>query len=150
MAIIFPPNSSLVWQKQDPLRQAHEIRQHFRIIWRACKTISPHLPSYPLHQYSPSPVTGSHPGTALKPSVPQPGFVPFVISFKISGCRYKAGFMNPSVLFPALRRCSLMRFTRDAKIGVEALVPAVRESTPLKIVAMLSPLADTSGMLLGR
>ena len=35
--------------------------------------------------YIPKPVTGSQPGTAENPTVPQPGFVPFVMSFNIQG-----------------------------------------------------------------
>jgi hypothetical protein len=34
----------------------------------------------------PSPVTGSHPVTHEKPSVPQPGFFPVTISVRTSGC----------------------------------------------------------------
>jgi len=71
-------------------------------------------------------VRGSQPSTAEKPGVPpmrvsavlpvvtqaenlHPGFVPLVMSFSISGYLYKVGFRNPSVLFPATRRSSLIR-----------------------------------------
>lgn len=56
--------------------------------------------------------------------------------------------MNPTVLFPAFKRCSLMRLTIDAKIGAEALVPPEWANRPVKKDAMLSPFADTSGILL--
>jgi hypothetical protein len=71
----------------------------------------------------PSPVTGSHPGTAENPTVPQPGLVPFVMSFKIQGLEYNAGLINPIGFFPTLRRSSLIRLMIEAKIGVLALVP---------------------------
>lgn len=35
--------------------------------------------------YIPKPVTGSQPGTAEKPTVPQPGFMPLIMSFKSQG-----------------------------------------------------------------
>ena len=36
----------------------------------------------------PKPVSGSHPRDALKPSVPHPGFVPFVMSLNMPGLLY--------------------------------------------------------------
>ena len=73
--------------------------------------------------YIPKPVTGSQPGTAENPTVPQPGFVPFVMSFNIQGFEYSAGFINPMGFLPVLRRSSLMRLTIDANMGVLAEVP---------------------------
>ena len=62
----------------------------------------------------------------------------------------RLGTDEPIVVFPALRRCSLMRLMMDAKIGVLGLLAEVpTDSTncgSLK-VAILSPLAATSGYL---
>jgi hypothetical protein len=65
----------------------------------------------------------THPGTALNPTVPLPGFVPFTISFSIPGFAYKLGFKNPTAPFAAFNLSSLIRVTTLAKIGVEADVP---------------------------
>ena len=71
----------------------------------------------------PKPVTGSHPRAAGKPSVPHPGFVPFLISLNAvaNRCEYSAGLIHPTGPLPAAMRASLTAATSDAKIG--ALAP---------------------------
>jgi hypothetical protein len=71
----------------------------------------------------PRPVTGSHPFAAENPVALQPGFVPFVISWRICGFAYKDGFTNPTVDLLTARRSSLMRLRIDAKTGADADVP---------------------------
>ena len=88
------------------------------------------------------------PGTALKPTVPQPGLVPFVISFNIHGFEYSAGLINPIGFLLTLRRASLMRLMMEEKMGVDALVPPSVPKAPWLYTAMLSPFAATSGYLL--
>lgn len=80
--------------------------------------------------YLPSPVTGSQPGTAENPTVPQPGLLPLVMSFITHGLAYRAGLTNPTVLLPEVRRSSLIRFRIDANIGALAEVPAVDWNSP--------------------
>lgn len=48
--------------------------------------------------------------------------------------------MNPMTVLPALSRCSLMRLTILAKMGVEALVPPLVKKEPRQKPAILSPL----------
>ena len=62
---------------------------------------------------------------ALKPSVPHPGLLPTVISFNPAyPVSYSHGFKNPRGGLPALIRASFSMDTKEAKVGVEADVPA--------------------------
>jgi hypothetical protein len=74
----------------------------------------------------PSPVTGSQPATAEKPSVPHPGFEPLLISFKALGFAYKTGFMKPTGPLPFFIRSWLMRVMIEPNVGAEAEVPYTR------------------------
>jgi len=58
--------------------------------------------------------------------------IPLVMSFNIEGLAYRAGFRNPSGLFPTLSRSSLIRLMTDANIGVLADVPPERANSPPK------------------
>lgn len=73
-------------------------------------------------------VTGSHPEVALKPSVPQPGLLPTVISLNASrnGAEYIVGLMKPIVPFPAARRASLIMARIAPVVGEAAEVPHSR------------------------
>lgn len=82
----------------------------------------------------PRPVTGSHPCVLLKPGVPQPRLPPFVISFMTCGFAYSTGLTNPTGAFFALMRCSLIMFSKLAKVGQDAEVPNARENLPLTAV----------------
>lgn len=89
---------------------------------------------------------GTYPGTAEKPAVSHPGFVPikiskieartnpihlpFTMSLNIAGFAYMLGFRNPIGPFPALMRSSLIRLMTAANIGVLAEVPPDREKLP--------------------
>ena len=66
----------------------------------------------------PRPVTGSHPGTASKPTVPHPGLLPLVMSLSTLGFEYRTGLTKPTGALPMARRASLIRLTMEAKIGV--------------------------------
>jgi hypothetical protein len=57
----------------------------------------------------------------------------------------RAGFTNPTVDFPALRRSSLILVKMAAKTGQDALVPPMRVGAPLLKMTTLSPTAETSG-----
>jgi hypothetical protein len=52
------------------------------------------------------------------------------MSFKISGCAYNAGLMNPIGFLLTLSRASLIRLMIEAKMGVLALVPPERLKFP--------------------
>lgn len=67
------------------------------------------------------PVSGSQPGAASKPAVPQPGFLPLLMSFMTFGFAYSVGLRNPTGLLPASRRFSLIRVIMAAKTGAEAV-----------------------------
>ena len=70
-------------------------------------------------------VPGSQPMVALKPSVPHPGLLPIVISFKPAyPVSYNHGFKKPREGFPALIRASLSMETKEAKVGEAQDVPA--------------------------
>ena len=97
----------------------------------------------------PTPVTGSHPGSALNPSVLHPGFDPSVISLNAAwkedeyiygGMRQAlkrihrrrqrtVGLMKPMVLFPAAMRASLIAERKAAMTGVDAEVPYTGSQT---------------------
>ena len=71
----------------------------------------------------PSPVVGSQPRVAEKPSVPHPGALPEVISLKIWVFLYSVGLMKPTGPLPFAVRSSLIIVIKDAQIGVASEVP---------------------------
>ena len=95
----------------------------------------------------PKPLTGSQPGTAENPTVPHPGLVPFVMSFKAHGFAYNVGLTKPTGFLPTARRSSLIRLMIEANIGVLAEVPPSKVKLPSLNTAILSPFAATSGYL---
>jgi len=86
-----------------------------------------HLPFLPQQhkkkKISNIPVTGSHPLTAVNPSVKQPGLFPFLISFKALGLAYSTGLINPTLFFPAFALSSLINVMMLPTVGAEAEVP---------------------------
>ena len=75
--------------------------------------------------------TGSQPGVAGNPSVPQPGLLPTLTSSSATRpIVYKNGLRNPSGLFPAAASRSLMREMTLANAGLEQLVPDTPETEP--------------------
>jgi len=94
----------------------------------------------------PRPEIASHPSVALKPSVPQPGLLPVVISVSPSKpFEYRNGLMKPSVGRPLDSRTSFRRLTKPAKVGDEQDVPSMRKSSPPTKTRKLTPWAETSG-----
>lgn len=55
------------------------------------------------------------------------------------------GLTNPMGPLPTAKRSSLTRVRIEAKTGADADVPPLRPKLPLVTMAMLSPIADTSG-----
>ena len=78
----------------------------------------------------PRPVTGSQPVTAEKPGVPQPGFLPLVMSLSKPGLAYKVGLMKPMGPLPMANLPSLMRVRMLPTTGAEAEVPYTVEKAP--------------------
>lgn len=91
--------------------------------------------------------TGSHPVTAVNPFVPQPGLLPDVMSLKTDDAAllYKSGFSHPSVDLPALSSWSLTSATRLANVGLDALVPPMRNRVPATLTMKFVPCMETSG-----
>ena len=101
----------------------------------------------------PRPVTGSHPGTALKPGVLHPGLFPDVMSWKAEekaseyicdwsqtcykhpGAQLTAGFMKPIGFFPIVKRASFTIARIEPTTGAEADVPNTRANRPLTLLS---------------
>jgi hypothetical protein len=114
------------------------------------ETTTPHLRSKVASSASksgePSPVTGSHPAVAGKPSVLQPGFEPWVMSVSARDAfAYSHGFRNPRGDLPAAMSRSLRSATTLAKIGVAQDVPSTGSFVPPLAIITFWPYAETSG-----
>ena len=151
-----------LWQRQEQLF-------HLRVI--GCTQPSNRIPATHVTSVLSKVITKqkTYPSTAWKPSLSQPRFVPFTISFNTSGWAYMTGVMNPIGPYPAAKRSRFnyanqvsqkfviyhgndkkkkKRHTRVkilANVGLAKLVPNQAPSSPCTKAGRYAPLELTSG-----